>query len=413
MGRIKWIVAGLVLAVGMPALADEGGRIWLRYRCDAQPSQFGMPVRGQSCSIVAQRPEKLALPELEDAQPLFARWKRTVSVNEEWFVLARAKKNGAYTLLYADTNLDGSLADEKPITGEYDNYGNGSGGYYHVQWPPVMFVRAGEDGPVTFHLAPQFSESGSESSSRRLYIGSAGWYEGQVMLDGKLWALALVDSDTNGRFNDTSQDTQAGDVLAVRSPGKFVRPPSSSTQGDDTHYLGKLLEFQGKLYEVEAAEDGSSVSLRPAGKVPFGTVRVGEMVTQVNLYGPAGQFRRTIADGKMEVPVGTYRLQSYTLQRKSDNGTLWAIENNWASGEKPFTVTAEKETDLGFGKNFQANLSDTNPRRGGEHSFSFEIRSESGSSLSLTCNGQRPAAPKVRIRNDDESYNRTFSMEYG
>jgi hypothetical protein len=49
----------------------------------------------------------------------------------------------------------------------------------------------------------------------------------------------------------------------------------------------------------------------------------------------------------------------------------------------------------------------------GIHYFKHEMKGQLGERIVLTCNGERPQAPKISIKSEDGTYNWSSDFRYG
>jgi hypothetical protein len=218
-------VVAYVLCAGVRAQDEQ----WLQYRCtqDARSTMSGLGMRG--VELAKARPQDLKTPQFKDAQPFFGKWTTPMAkAGFLWFALDRSTAKGPYDRLCIDSNGNGQLDDEGIIKA----YQSGSD---QTLFGLVKVVLQGEDGPVSFHLDLQVYNSGG---SPYCYISPAGWYEGDISVDGVKTHCVLLDYTTDGTFNDTSLDPGRADRIIVGDADAGVQPCC----------VGRLVEFKGTLY---------------------------------------------------------------------------------------------------------------------------------------------------------------------
>lgn len=165
-------------------------------------------------------------------------------------------------MLWLDTDGDGLWSDEK--------------GYVGRRLWIYSTTATYEFGPV--FLKQGSTEPGGEafyaqcSNGRWMTCWPAFYRAGEVLLDGKTYRVALVDSDFDGRFNElpvppVMDDRNPGcDVFAMDLDGDF-RFRYDRTGESEIAPLGKLIRVGGRYYGIEATEDGSTVEFRQAEPV--------------------------------------------------------------------------------------------------------------------------------------------------
>ena len=162
-------------------------------------------------------------------------------------------------MLYLDLDNDGLWSDEKAYIGRR-------------LWG---FSRTAtyEFGPV--HLRQDAAEPGGDSvyahwsDGKWLTFWPAFYRAGEVLLNGRAYLVSLVDSDFDGRFNESlvapvADSRNPGcDVLAIDLNGD-ARFTQGRTGGAEIMPLGKLVQVDGRHYSVEVAEDGGTIEFRQA-----------------------------------------------------------------------------------------------------------------------------------------------------
>ena len=394
---------------GLAGAAKGQQEQWLRYRTSAEPYQsiggtYGH-WSGQRQKPETTPPKGIKLPKFNSDKPIFAKWP-TPAANggHAWVALDRSVKTGQYDLLYIDSDLDGSLADEKPVkAGRVRDRGN----YQWAGFKLVKVVLPGEDGPVTHHMNISYRKYNEDE---HVIYTSAGWYEGPVTIGGRQLWCTLIDNGGNARFNDSVLSRASCDRIRIAPKGdKSFR----NRKGDrTTRFIGRYIKVNGKLHAIQIAPDGAYVKIAPATKTPAaGTIQVNKTVNAFSVFGAEGHFFLQNKDGTTDVPVGEYVIERYEITRKDKYGARWRAEDRGADHEKPFTVRAGKTTTLDIGEPFVCKLSVS--KRGNAYSINRNILTRGGDSLTFTRNGSRPPAPKIRITNADGSYSRKFTLEYG
>ena len=379
----------LLLLVCQTSVAGAGAPQWLRYHTHREAKRIVRDMSSVNVKVIAEAPKGLKLPAFKHAEPLFAKWATPMAKGGfVWMALDGKRKRGQHDRLIIDANGNGDLSDDEAVKA-FSAHQSGA------QFGPVRVVLPGEDGPVTYHL---HARSYSQPNYRRLYIQPACWYEGDVRIGGKTWRCQLVDFNANGTFDDTSATGSQTDRIRIGTGDDF-----------ETHFVGKYVQVDGALYAVSPARDGAFVSLTPRTDVPMGTVQLTAQVTRFLAAGENGLFTVESADGTGRLPAGTYRLYRWELERKDERGALWKAQGSGSS--KAFEIRKGKTTELAFGEPLTATVKAT--KTGATHRFDQSLRGSLGESVSLTRNGSRPSAPKLRITNAAGDYDKTFTFEYG
>jgi hypothetical protein len=294
--------------------------------------------------------------------------------------------------LYIDSNGNGDLSDETAISA-YRTTQN------YTYFGPVKVIFQIEDGPVTYHLCFRFYGS-ADSNRKRLYASSAGWYEGDITVNGAKKHCVLFDYNANGTFNDKSLD-----------PGDSDRIRIGQANSQDTRFVGNYIEVDGTYYKPEIARDGACIKLAEAKDMTFGKVRLPESVSELSAGGENGLFIVKPEKQVAFLPVGKYRITEWTVERKDDKGTSWKLQATRPDKKTDFEINAEIETELSVGEPIISRLNSRLRER--THYFDQSLRGRNGERITFTRNGARPQAPKLNIKNKDGTYDRTYSFSYG
>ena len=268
-----------------------------------------------------------------------------------------------YCRLYFDLNHDGDLTDDEVIEGKRPP-GEVREGYSRYEFPRVDLRIDAEGTKVDYAFL--FSAYSQVVDARRggMFLWSAGlpqltgrneskepekpeeskkavlawarltaaaYREGEVTVDGKSHRVALVDCNSNGRFDDAvtvrksssgRASVRHGDIVLVDADPKGELPPSQVDSPGSP--VAKLLAIGGGFYEMEVAPGGDKLTLSPS-PVPHGHVTVSSDGFQGTVYGDAGVME--IKGDKSEsvpVPVGDWNLASYTID----------LTNRWDPSDK-------------------------------------------------------------------------------
>jgi hypothetical protein len=340
--------------------------------------------------LSTDQPTGLKLPQFKGKSQLFGKWPTPmVKSGFLWIALDRTHEQGPYDLLYIDSNDNGALDDE---TVEPAYRMDQRSAYFG----PVKVIFEIEDGPVTYHL--NFNQY--QYADTRLNVSSGGWYEGDITVGAEKMHCVLFDYNANGTFNDKSAN--AGNCDRIRI-GK---------QGDQrTLFIGNYIAVDEMLYQPEIAKDGAYIKLIKAEDVKFGNVRPTESITQLSVNGENGLFILKPEKGLATLPVGKYYVYDWIVERQDDKGTNWQLKGSGLSERDTFEITEDKQVELSIGEPIIATLDSS--EREGTHSFRQDMKGRAGERIELTRNGARPQAPKVRIKNADGTYDRTYSFQYG
>ncbi len=385
-----WLAVGVsLLALAVVTEAQE--EQWLRYRSSREARQIVGDMGLQQIELSSDRPAGVELPQFEADSPLFGKWLTPmVESGQIWMSLDHSQKRGPYDRLYIDSDGDGHLNDETVVAAYRTEQ-------YLSIFGPVKVVFEVEDGPVTYHLNFEFS---NYNNRNRLFVMSGGWYEGAVMVDGERKYCRLIDQNANGTFNDKSLNASECDRIAIGEEAKL-----------ETSFVGNYIVVDAVLYRPEIARDGAYIKLAAAEGVVYGLVRLPEAIAEFAAEGENGLFTIRPDKGIGKLPVGKYRIHLWRTGCKDDKGNAWVLTGQDFGSKGLFEVNEGGQTKLDIGEPVICALE---PRKSGSgYSFSQRLTGRLDERIELTRDGSRPRAPKLHIKSEDGSYDRTFSFEYG
>jgi hypothetical protein len=374
------IFAGMLLASTVWAQTEQ----WLEYHTGNDGRTYH-PIK-----LTTNAPPGVALPAL-NAPPFFARWETPMDpAGGRWMCFDRTRKSGPYDRLYIDSTGNGRLDDKSPVAARLDSY--------NAFFPATPVTFKGEDGPITYHLA--FRMYQYDANPAQLLASSAGWYEGDVDFDGVRKHIELIDGNVNGTFNDRVADPYGCDRIEV--------------QGDKTEerFLGRMLEVDGKFFNVEVARDGAFIKVKKAENVVLGSVHVPENVSEFAAFGDNGHFVRQPANGEFTLPAGQYRMVSWTIKRKDDKGVAWTLRGYNFPETATFAVAVDKPVTLAIGEPVQAVLK-TDEGADRQLTFNLNFVGQQKEAIEMLRDNQRPRGPKLMLANATGTLCYTNSFEFG
>ncbi len=142
-----------------------------------------------------------------------------------------------------------------------------------------------------------------------------------------------------------------------------------------------------------------------------GSVRVPEGVTVVIINNRGESVTIHGRDGPVNLPIGTYRIDSWAMDRLDRDGSAWQAKGAGLGKNGVFEVGSGGETPLSIAEPIISSLTVRKERSTYYVSHSFTSRLSE--TVEITKNGSRPDAPKLEIRNADGSYQETLTFEYG
>ena len=355
---------------------------WLEYHTAPEPVGY------RWLELSTNPPPNVALPKLQPTA-YYGSWSnRLDATGQRWFCVDRSRRSGPCDRLFFDANGNGRLDDDPAIT---TTRRDENMSYFE----PVKLVFKGEDGPISYHLNVRYYQYDTQAA--QMLVGAGGWYGGQVTLAGKKRQVQLVDNTVNGAFNDVGE-----------SPGDSDRITVDGEQGF-TRYLGRYLEVDGQLLQLDVARDGAFLKVKPAEGVAFGAVRVPEAITEFTAVGANGQFIRKPEKGEFKLPVGKYRAYAWEIARKDDKGASWTMSGYSSTPAGDFIVAADNVTTVAAGEPVFAALQVTEVKT--DLGFSLSLLGPLGESVQIMRGTERPRAPQLQVAG--VGFKATRNFEYG
>ena len=383
------LLAGLVWTGTAFAQSEQ----WLEYHTGLEAPTCHL------LKVTTNAPPGVALPAL-NGRPYFGRWITPMDpAGGRWLCLDRTRKNGPYDRLFIDSRGDGRLDDKPPVLASLQSF--------LASFPPTPVVFKGEDGPVTDHLLFRFYSydtmqvaPGQPAIPPELLVYAAGWYEGRVNFDGVKKRVQLFDGNVNGTFNDMGLSPAESDRIQI--------------EGDKTgeRFLGRMVEVDGKLFQIEVARDGAYVKVRKAENVTLGRVSVPENISEVATFGENGYFVRQPVKGELTLPAGQYRVVTWMINRKDEKGVPWTLTASDSAPSAGFTVAADQPAVLDIGEPIRSELTAAESADR-QVTFSLKFTGRQQEAIQMLRDGQTPAGPKLVLANADGTQCYTNSFEFG
>ncbi len=230
--------------------------------------------------------------------------------------------------LLVDTDGDNDFADETPLAGSASGTSIDFG---------TVTVTLGDSASATLRLMGRARKAGEPP--RYLFVMPGVYCTGTVKLAGKTHAVALVDGNRNGRFNDAfagTYDRRNLDGLGgdLDSSGTF--DPVRGLEGPfEVMPLGTRLQVGEAFYTVSVAADGSSITLETVDP-GYGTLELGSGVGGLLAYSDYGVYRAGSSDGgAVRLPVGRYAFLRLTLAKTDKAGESWQLNDDRAPESPP------------------------------------------------------------------------------
>ena len=220
--------------------------------------------------------------------------------------------------LLVDTDGDGDLSDETPLpdkaSGNTADFG-------------TVSVTLKDGATSTVRLQGMGQKAGAPP--RYLLLAPGDCRMGTVTLAGQSYAVALVDGNMNGRYNDAFDGTlnyRNLDGLGIDLNGDGTFAPPHGVEGPfEVTPLGTRVRVGEVFYHVTPAADGSSVTLE-AVEPGVGTLDLGAPGATLLAYSDYGISPATAGpDGTVRLSAGRYAVLRLTLSKADPSDVVWQL----------------------------------------------------------------------------------------
>jgi hypothetical protein len=303
-------------------------------------------------------------PHLNTENPAYAFAK--IGDKERLFVLDIQKKgDSSYNRLYFDANGNHNLRDDPVFdalpTSKTDV------GYPNVRFPAID-ATIEVDGkslpysfrPVIYGYMMQMAQvkPDNQNISRymniRLLVNCA--YTSEFQIDSQKYRLILGDKNCNGRFDDKLTFLPSNRIIGRVRLDIFAKGDSFNiTSGEkiesyDEQVCGDWLLVNDKLFEVSISTAKGVLSLTPINE-NLAALKLAMSTERISLYTEDGKHCLIMYQPAKEIkiPQGRYKLLSYEVLRKDEQGDLWRLCAA-ATKESPFMTLGEGQFVYEFGE---------------------------------------------------------------
>jgi hypothetical protein len=349
---MRWVMLISLLA-SCAAWAQERQVVPLRYELWWDERRFSLIGMEQTA------PGDVKLPKL--VEPLF--FVNPLSDDKRLFALA--KEDGEF-VLYADTNGNNDLTDERPFRLQQ----RGS----RLVFGPIPMRYRINGKPVIRHIGAGVMTLGDGRVFFYLLVASR-WH-GTLVWDGKSVSVSVIDGNCDGRIGE-------GDSLIWDEGGEERHLPAEGQVG-----------INGRFFRYQVAPTGEELVIEPI-QVRTAIVKFqGERLT-LNVEDKSGRWRLEGQNGELIAPVGNFLLVGLEISRKDKQGRIWRLMANAFGPAAPKLTIPETGAVLNF-EPLQVSL--VYDRKGDEFEFSLDIKTANGMSLSgLTVDRRMPPEPRLRL----------------
>jgi hypothetical protein len=363
-------------------LAEDGAKAELRYVLALDNEPLANMARHWR-DTTPDRPQALRdVPADMSKEPVYF----TIHVGDEDVpgITYRSTDRSRQFKLCLDTNGNGVLSDEKQYvcTGLHKGY----------KFGPV-WTQHGNINRAGALYAEYYPD-------RRLTYYPVLYRQGQVVLDGKAYKIALLDCDYDGKYNKSV-------VLPAKDYWKPECDVFAIDLNDNSKFdsgrteimpLSRLVKVNEQYYSIQVAEDGGIIEFHKS-QPQFGALDVGARQADLSLLSDTAYQQLSGSAGKWTLPAGRYGVVSLELNEKDSESKQWTLKNKSAGSGKlgNFGIRPGESTSFQIGGPFQ--IKTTMERDGENIIIGFDLEGRAGE-LYAPCamiNNEKAPEPEFKI----------------
>ncbi len=241
----------------------------------------------------------------------------------------------SYDLLYFDLNGNGDLTDDDPIEGEQNEAYPPQ--YSAVDYHAIPIELEVDDETIDYHFNlsayvytyPITTRSGDSTkeafvSRANCRLSAAAYAKGEIEVDGETIPVALVDFNSNGRYDDPIKIrddvrvannriyTDRGDVLVLNPENAGATNPYDMTASSSRINVCDLIRIKDHFFKLSVDPAGTSITLNEKD-VKTGTIAC-DHEFRAMLAGEQCIFTvHGSPEQPAELPEGEWKLIAYTM----------------------------------------------------------------------------------------------------
>jgi hypothetical protein len=319
-----------------------------------------------------------------------------------------------YDRLYFDRNRNGDLARGAPI--DVPSSGQSVGRSASFSRVDLALDADGAKYDYSFRVNA-YSRMAKGFAYASVQLSAAAYREGTIILDGKPRQIALLDFNSNGRFDDLAKfDSgrsepreriycEPGDMLVLdpaQTNGIFSH---DVTRSNNRHYLSTLANLDSHFFEVKVTPSGDTLTLTPLA-APMGKVATSFDQCAMVLNGERGIVSILAEkDHPALLPGGKWRLLAYTIRQAAiepgvtEGANRVCYVSAAGSMNAPLLqVTSDATTTLPIGPPYRPEVRAQFRKGTGEVSLGMTLVGVGGEICTdMNVRGKRPGSPKLTI----------------
>jgi hypothetical protein len=333
---------------------------------------------------------------------------------------------------------------------------NTRGGYIYRDFPALKIRNKG--GGSTAFAFTCYSRSSVNTKKVPTLFGTASFYNcsyrsGKMEVGGKERDVLLVDTSSNGKYNDPMKFRTLSSGRTYPTPGDMLimdPDPNDKTltrtayRNPDGRFVSPVYSYAGKIFNLEVTANGKKVELTSTS-VDMGKVECKHDDFSALLFNDTSLIKVAGNKGdKIELPCGEWKLYTYTIDHSDQSAVDAAkkkIAEQRAEGNlrhgikvpytkvagsassqcKPIMVAKGKTAALPFGPPFKPSVTVGKHRYRKDEDTSIKkvklnlklIDASGAACSSMSVNGSRPEKPTFVVANSKGKIIERGAFEYG
>jgi len=299
-------------------------------------------------------------------------------------------------VLYADTDWDNDLGDEKPAPLTPTD---------ETTYRAALIMVKPADGKEPLAVQLELWAHVKGGTVPWITVAPAVFHAGKATFGETTCAVALLDHNLDGHLLGRADKL----ALDFNANGDFEYGPLIN----EIMPLQAIVRVENAYYSVEAEPDGSTIRFKKITPA-CGTVAVEDPSVRITVAADVGTFLLEPSAGTWALPCGKYKIVSAALATRDEQGDEWILRCIRLPGEtRAFEIRESETTALTVGPPFA--LATDVKKRGRTVSIGLNLAGRAGERYlpSALRNGKMLEPPKLRILDEKGHELAAGAFRYG
>ena len=174
--------------------------------------------------------------------------------------------------------------------------------------------------------------------------------------------------------------------------------------------ISKYVKIDNEYYMLDISPTGQTIKINKPLNLQFGTIVLPGNITEFKISGENGFYIFTPKDKSNKAPAGKYNITSWSAEQIDEAGDRWQL-TAYMTKDSTLELPADTEIKPDLGEPITSTLKIE--KRGDFFRFSQNLTGKNNEMIIITQNGRYGDPPKLTIKNEDGSYEKELSFEYG